>query len=124
MEVQKTYDYIRNGKHVHVKRSYVVKGTVGTKQSELEEYFKNHADTIRSKGKLSKVLEDYNESHSNKISYSMLYNKYVAMFGQRRKQKSKIDETPTKQTTEHEEINTDDKNNDHEEENNNDDKSD
>ena len=120
MEVNKTYDYVRKGKIVHVKRKYVVKGTVGTKQNELDTYFNNHADTIRSNVKLSKVLEDYNDTHTNKISYSMLYNKYVATFGPRRQNKIKDDTKTVKPEVEHQENNTDNKHDDHEEENSDD----
>lgn len=100
MEVEKTYNYLRNGKPIQVKRTYVVKGNVGTKQSELEAYFKDHLDTLGPKSNLSKVWEDYNNTHTHKISYSMLYNKYVSVYGLRRQ----TCQSKKKQEESHEEI--------------------
>ena len=84
MEVVKEYNYEKDGKTVCIKRSYTVKGTKGKKINELDEYFTKNADSIKASKKLKDVLETYNNEHENKISFSMLYQKYKTMFGNRR----------------------------------------
>ena len=84
MEVYKEYEYVKDGKTVLIKRKYNIKGINSIKQNELNEYFKNNADDIRSNKKIREVLNDYNNTHKNKISYSMLYNKYKSLFGMRK----------------------------------------
>ena len=86
MEVVKEYEYERDGRKVCIRRAYNVKGTKHTKQCELDEYFKNNAETIKSCKKLNNVLDDYNNKHDNKISFSMLYQKYKTIFGPRKNQ--------------------------------------
>ena len=90
MEVFKEYEYVKNGKTIRIKRKYEVKGTRAIKQKELNEYFKNNADEIRSGKKLKEVLADYNNTHENKISYSMLYTKYKSLFGSLKKHNSPV----------------------------------
>ncbi len=90
MEVCKEYKYVKNGKVIRIKRKYEVKGVRSIKQSELEEYFKNNADDIRTNKKLVEVLADYNNTHENKISYSMLYTKYKSLFGCLKKHNSPV----------------------------------
>ena len=84
MEVVKEYEYERDGRKVCIRRAYNVKGTKHAKQCELDEYFKNNAETIKSCKKLNTILEDYNSKHNNKISFSMLYQKYKTVFGNRK----------------------------------------
>ena len=84
MEVYKEYEYIKDGKTIRIKRSYKIKGTRAKKQSELDEYFKNNAEDIRTSKKLTEVLVDYNQTHKHKICYSTLLNKYHSLFGMRR----------------------------------------
>ena len=86
MEVVKEYEYERDGRNVCIRRAYNVKGTKHAKQCELDEYFKNNAETIKSCKKLNTILEDYNSKHNNKISFSMLYQKYKTVFGNRKTQ--------------------------------------
>lgn len=84
----KEYKYLRNNKPVVIRRSYEKKGIIELKQQELEEYFKNNAERIKSDKSLRNVFESYNEIHQNKISYSMFYQKYVSVFGSRRPQRT------------------------------------
>ena len=84
----KEYKYLRNNKPVVIRRSYEKKGLIELKQQELEEYFKNNAERIKSDKSLRNVFESYNETHQNKISYSMFYQKYVSVFGSRRPQRT------------------------------------
>ena len=90
MEIIKEYEYLIDGKKVSIKRAYNVKGTKISKKNELDEYFKNNAEIIKSSKKLNNILEDYNNKHKNKISFSMLYQKYKAVFGTRKSQKNII----------------------------------
>ena len=85
MEVYKEYEYVKNGKTIRIKRKYEIKGIRAIKQNELDEYFKNNAENMRQHRKLKDVLTDYNNSHDNKISYSMLYTKYKTLFGKCKK---------------------------------------
>ena len=91
MEVVKQYNYEKDGKTVVIKRSYTVKGTKGKKINELDEYFTKNADSIKNSKKLKDVLDVYNSKHDNKISFSMLYQKYKTVFGNRRCKAVKID---------------------------------
>ena len=82
--INKEYKYINaKGKEVIVKRQYKITGSREAKKNELDEYFKNNIDFIKSNN-LNKVLEDYNEDHDNKISYSMIYQRYKVLFGFRK----------------------------------------
>lgn len=115
MEVNKEYEYIRrDGRKVCIRRTYNIKGTKAVKKNELDEYFKNNAESIKGSKNLSGVLDDYNSNHDIKISFSMLYQKYKAVFGTRKSQrKNTIDtnldndnnKSPTKES-EHNEMNT------------------
>ena len=93
MEVIKEYNYEKNGKNVCIKRSYTIKGTKGKKISDLDAYFTKNADTIKSSKKLRDVLASYNDEHEDKISFSMLYQKYKTVFGSRRQNKAVMIET-------------------------------
>ena len=88
MEVQKEYEYIKNdGKKVCIRRTYNIKGTKAAKKNELDEYFKHNGEDIRASKNLNGILEDYNNNHNIKISFSMLYQKYKAVFGTRKSQR-------------------------------------
>ena len=86
MEVKKEYEYMKDGRKVCIRRSYKVKGLRTTKKEELDEYFKNNAESIKASKKIDDILTDYNNSHDNKISFSMMYQKYKAIFGTRKSQ--------------------------------------
>ena len=87
MEVRKEYEYIRkDGRKVSIKRAYNIKGTKSAKKNELDEYFKNNAEVIKASKNLNGILTDYNNNHDIKISFSMLYQKYKAVFGTRKSQ--------------------------------------
>ena len=90
MEVKKEYEYIKNGKKVCIRRTYTVKGVRSIKQNELDEYFKNNAEIIKSSKNLNNVLSDYNDNHDIKISFSMLYQKYKGVLGTRKNQHKQL----------------------------------
>ena len=81
--VQKEYNYLRNGRKVVIRRQYKVNGMRNLKNEELDEYFKNNIEHIQN-SKLNDVLDEYNDSHENQISYSLLYQKYKTLFGYRK----------------------------------------
>ena len=105
MNVEKEYEYMKGNNKVCVKRKYKIKGIYELKKNELDEYFKNNAETIKSSKNLNGILADYNSKHENTISFSMLYQKYKAVFGTRKSQKKQPIEEDL--ITEHEEIPTD-----------------
>ena len=84
MEVEKVYNYLKDGKKVSIRRRYTKTGIRNIKRNELDEYFKNNADVIKESKTLDKILETYNNEHDNKISYSMFYNEYKTIFGFRK----------------------------------------
>ena len=90
MEVRKEYEYMKDGKKVCIRRTYIVKGVRSTKKSELDEYFKNNAEIIKSSKNLNNILSDYNDNHDIKISFSMLYQKYKGVFGTRKNQHKQL----------------------------------
>ena len=101
MEVVKEYTYNKNGKPVTIKRKYTIKGDRITKQNELDEYFKNHAEEIRNGKKLTDVVTDYNNTHELQVSYSMFYQKYKNCFGFRKNHnKAKVIEPEPSNTSE------------------------
>ena len=124
-EVMKEYEYKnKNGKSVNIKRKYTIDGASNKrKQRELDEFFAKNADRFTDNVKIKALLQEYNESHENKISYSMFYTKYRKLFGTKRERRNKADDK-TKvddkiEEPEEDEINdkiTDDKINEEEEE--------
>ena len=83
MEIQKEYNYLKDGKKVCIRRKYKINGVRSAKKNELDEYFKNNTETIKNSKILKDVLDDYNNEHDHKISYSMFYQKYKTIFGLR-----------------------------------------
>lgn len=83
MEIEKEYNYLKDGKKVCIRRKYKINGVRAVKKNELDEYFKNNSETIKNSKILKDVLDAYNDEHDNKISYSMFYQKYKAIFGLR-----------------------------------------
>ena len=81
--ITREYEYLRNGKKVIIRRQYSINGTRNLKNEELDEYFKNNIDFIKNTN-LNNVLEEYNKNHDNKISYSLLYQKFKKLFGYRK----------------------------------------
>lgn len=92
METQQTifkeYKYTKNNKEIIIKRKYVNNGKRELKQNELNEYFRNNSERIKSERKLQNILNDYNDNHENKISYSMFYSKYKNIFGFRKNRRN------------------------------------
>ena len=84
MEVVKEYEYLKNGNKICIRRKYKIKGVRDLKRDELDEYIKNNSDQIQNSKNLKDILANYNSSHENKISYSMLYQKYKTVFGPRK----------------------------------------
>ena len=87
MEVIREYNYLRDGRKVCIKRAYNIKGIREAKKNELDEYFKQNAESIKASKNINNILDDYNGKHVNKISFSMMYQKYKAIFGTRKSQK-------------------------------------
>ena len=87
--VTREYKYIKNGKTVVVKRKYTIKGDRIIKNSELDNYFKDNVEVLTSKKKLKDIVEEYNNTHSSHVSYSMFYQKYKNVFGFRKNHKDK-----------------------------------
>ena len=103
--VEKCYTCNKNGKEYTIKRRYTVRADRIVKNDELDEYFKNNADTLKSNKKLKDIVDEYNNNHS-KVSYAKFYLKYKSIFGYRKNRKQQEDKQQ-----EHNEISTDD--NDH-----------
>lgn len=93
--VTKEYKYNKNGKTVVVKRKYTVKGDRIIKNSELDNYFKDNVDVLTGKKKLKDIVEEYNNTHSSHVSYSMFYQKYKNVFGFRKNHKDKAEDNLT-----------------------------
>lgn len=83
MEIQKEYNYLKDGKKVCIRRKYKINGVRSAKRNELDEYFKNNTETIKNSKILKDLLDEYNDEHEHKISYSMFYQKYKTIFGLR-----------------------------------------
>jgi hypothetical protein len=91
MEIQKEYEYLKDGRKVVIRRKYKINGVRDAKRDELDTYFKNNTEAIRNSKKLKDALTAYNDSHNNKISYSMFYQKYKSIFGLRKSDTSEED---------------------------------
>jgi len=92
-EVMKEYEYKnKNGKSVNIKRKYTIDGASNKrKQRELDEFFRENADRFTDNVKIKALLNEYNESHDVKISYSMFYTKYRKLFGTKRERRNKAE---------------------------------
>jgi len=101
-EVMKEYEYKnKNGKSVNIKRKYTIDGASNKrKQKELDEFFRENADRFTDNVKIKALLNEYNESHDVKISYSMFYTKYKKLFGTKRERRNKTDEESTEELDE------------------------
>ena len=99
IEVAKNYQYIKNGTKITIKRKYQIKGTKNAKHEEVAEYFKNNLEHIKnSTCRLNDLLDEYNQEHEKKISYSMFYQNYKNILGFRKnhdKKKNKQAEEKT-----------------------------
>ena len=96
-EVMKEYEYKnKNGKSVNIKRKYTIDGASNKrKQKELDEFFAKNADRFTDDVKIKALLNEYNDSHDVKISYSMFYTKYRKLFGTKRERRNKaLDDKP------------------------------
>ena len=93
-EVMKEYEYKnKNGKSVNIKRKYTIDGASNKrKQRELDEFFAKNADRFTDNVKIKALLNEYNESHDVKISYSMFYTKYRKLFGTKRERRNKTND--------------------------------
>ena len=93
-EVMKEYEYTnKNGKSVSIKRKYTIDGASNKrKQRELDEFFAKNADRFTDNVKIKALLNEYNESHEIKISYSMFYTKYRKLFGTKRERRNKTND--------------------------------
>ena len=101
--VTKEYKYVKNGKSFVVKRKYAVKGDRVIKNNELDNYFKDNVDKLSSKKmKLKDIVEDYNNNHDSKVSYSMFYQKYKNVFGFRKNHKNKTENKSEPESVEQE----------------------
>lgn len=85
--VEKQYKYSKNGKEIVVKRKYTIKTARLIQNDELDQYFRDNEDELRSKKKLKDIVEEYNKNHS-KVSYAKFYVKYKNVFGYRKNRKT------------------------------------
>ena len=110
-EVMKKYEYKnKNGKSVNIKRKYTIDGASNKrKQKELDEFFRENADRFTDNVKIKALLNEYNESHDVKISYSMFYTKYRKLFGTKRERRNKTNDNKEEEEIEEEIEITDDK---------------
>ena len=110
-EVMKEYEYTnKNGKSVSIKRKYTIDGASNKrKQKELDEFFAKNADRFTDNVKIKALLNEYNESHDVKISYSMFYTKYKKLFGTKRERRNKTNDNKEEEEIEEEIEITDDK---------------
>lgn len=82
----KKYEYERNGKKLIIKRKYINKGLIAAKQKEINDYFKEHDEELKTKTKsLQKIYNEHKQNWINNISFSMFYQKYKSIYGLRRK---------------------------------------
>ena len=95
-EILKEYEYTnKDGKSVKIKRKYTIEGSSKRKQKELDEFFSNNADRINTNTKIKALLDEYNDSHEMKISYSMFYTKYKKVFGTKRERRNELSVCPS-----------------------------
>ena len=106
-EVMKEYEYKnKNGKSVNIKRKYTIDGASNKrKQKELDEFFAKNADRFTDDVKIKALLNEYNDSHDVKISYSMFYTKYRKLFGTKRERRNKTEVDNKEEEINEEEIN-------------------
>ena len=83
--ISKQYEYERNGHKLIIKRNYTIKGVIAAKQKELDDYFKEHDEELKTNTKsLQKLYNEHKQNWINNISFSMFYQKYKSIYGLRR----------------------------------------
>ena len=96
--IEKQYKYSKNGKDIIIKRKYTIKTARIIQNNELDQYFKDNQEELRSKKKLKDIVEEYNKNHS-KVSYAKFYLKYKNVFGYRKNRKTTDETNGTAKTT-------------------------
>ena len=82
IEIQREYTYNKNGKSIKIKRKWTTTADNLAKQQAVNKYFEDNIDAIKQAKNIKKVYEDYNANNSdNKVSYNMIYNRYIRLFG-------------------------------------------
>ena len=85
--IEKQYVYEKNGKRITIKRKYVNKQNRTLKNNELDEFFKNNAEDLKSRKTLKTILDPYNNNHAP-VSYAKFYSKFKTVFGYRKNHKN------------------------------------
>ena len=85
---ERTYTYTTDsGKTRTITRRWKVKQEILAKRKELNDYFDQNADKIKNMKNITAVFNDYNNSHENKISYNLLYKKYISIYDSKKSKK-------------------------------------
>ena len=89
VEVEREYTYNKDGKSVKIKRKWTTTSDKLAKQQAVDKYFEDNLDAIKQAKNIKKVYEDYNANNSdNKVSYNMIYNRYVRLFDSKKNRKA------------------------------------
>ena len=99
--IEKQYVYEKNGKRITIKRKYVNKQNRTLKNNELDEFFKNNAEDLKSRIPLQTILDAYNNNHAP-VSYAKFYSKFKTVFGYRKNHRNQ----QTQNVTQNENLTT------------------
>ena len=87
---EKTYTYTtEDGRTKTIRRSWKVNSEKVSRAKELDDYFENNQDRIRGMKNIRAICSDYNNCHENKVSYNIVYKKYVSIYDTKKAAKQK-----------------------------------
>ena len=98
IEIQREYTYNKNGKSIKIKRKWTTTADKLAKQQAVNKYFEDNIDAIKQAKNIKKVYEDYNANNSdNKVSYNMIYNRYIRLFDSKKNRKARQEQQEEQQ---------------------------
>ena len=93
--IEKQYVYEKNGRRITIKRKYVNKQNRSFKNNELDEFFKNNTEELKSRSRtLQTILDAYNNNHAP-VSYAKFYSKFKTVFGYRKNRRNQQTQNQT-----------------------------
>lgn len=93
--IEKEYVYEKNGRKITIKRKYVNKQNRSFKNNELDEFFKNNTEELKSRSRtLQTILDAYNNNHAP-VSYAKFYSKFKTVFGYRKNHRNQQTQNQT-----------------------------
>lgn len=89
IEVEREYEYTKNGKVYKIKRKWSADPVSIAKKQAVDKYFEDNIDEIKQAKNIKKVYENYLANSDNKVSYNMIYKRYIKLFDSKKNRKAR-----------------------------------